>query len=935
MRLDVPGQGTGRAGRNPAALLLYILLVVIFYSPVIFAGKSLQPSLYQPHGVTEKGLYEDDSSRTPVNSFNVDIATPAYYEFPVNRLVGDLYRGGELPLWNPYQAGGTPLAAQYSSRAFFPYQILEDISPAWTWDFFLLGRLLIAGFFTYLFISALGLSFPASVAGGAFYMLSGTFVWFINLEQLVNVAMMVPIVMYAAERLARTGATRARESLAEVAFFGITVGMTLLAGQPEVALYVSLLAFLYYLVRAAGALRGAQWVVYNLKFLSSYVLGLLLALPLILPFLELVRSGYHIHPVGGDMGTQKLDNWQSVFAYLTPTVTEFPTNPEMINGVGLLVRIKDSFFRFLPINGVWDTLGGYTGATLAFVILTGVLYALARTDFRLRRYLFFFGGFGLAIILKNTGLPPFVWIGYIPMFDQVWTLRWAAPAWAFAFAVAGAISLELISARRPGKKPGPSGAPKTAMGRYFLARPHMAPTAAFLFMLVFYVMFSFIQVVDLTLNREIIFPDPMVPFVVPSMFMGHVLTVVFLAGAFVMAFAVLKGNRYGALLGLAALTVVELWWAVPRGYDERWLAYKLIPLAVGFVAVALYFMDRKKEAAVGVAAFLVAAFALDALSPHGFPDRRDPYAESPFVEFLRENIGHHRASGGYGVLFPNFSSALGIKDLRYVNSILPATFQSFRKDHLHVDSIDEGPSSGLWFSGRPERCKAVTWKEESRRLYDFWLRPTEEDVAVKLRNYSLLGLKYLVLPRDTRYGIHERALAFEPYSLDFLPVVYDGEVRVHENPWVLPRVFVAFGYEVAPDFESAQARAAEADFDARRTAVLEKDVGIPAEGEGDYTAEITEYNANSVAVDVTASSPGILVLTDVHYPGWKALVNGRPGEVLRVDGVVRGVVVPAGESRVEFVYRPVTFTAGSMAFFAAAGFCLFAFVRTRKGREGS
>ncbi|MFQ5465503.1 MAG: hypothetical protein ACE5EI_06210, partial [Thermodesulfobacteriota bacterium] len=562
--------------RNLTAFALYALLLCIFYSPVIFAGKSLNPALYQPHGVVDGGVY-NELERRPVNSFNIDIATQAYYEFPINKLVGDLYRRGELPLWNPYQAAGTPLAAQFSTRAFFPYQVIEDMSPVRAWDFFMLGRLLVAGFFTFLFLSLAGLGFPAAFAGGAFYMLSGTFVWFVNLEQLVNVAMMTPVVMYATERLRRS-APRLRDALGEVSLMGVSVGLLLLAGQPEVALYVSLLAALYYFLGGVGGLRrGGGFAAQGLKFLSSYALGLMLAMPLLLPFLELVRAGYHIHPVGGDMGTQVLDRWRTVFAYLTPSVTEFPTNPDMLSGVGLLVKVGGDWFRFLPINGVWDTLGGYTGVLLVFVVLTAMLLATAQRDFPLRRPLYFFSFFGFAIILKNVGLPPFVWIGRIPVFDQVWTLRWAAPAWTFAFAAAGAIALELLCRQGGREAEGgaePAGRPRWP-GGYFARSPQLAPTITFAVVLVAYFGLSFMPVVNLTLNRWLYFNDEMVAFVVPSMFVPSVLTIIVLTFAFFMTRAA-AGGRPRVLPALLALGVLELWWAVPRGYDPVWLMYKLV-----------------------------------------------------------------------------------------------------------------------------------------------------------------------------------------------------------------------------------------------------------------------------------------------------------------------------------------------------------------------
>ncbi|UCG80841.1 MAG: hypothetical protein JSV60_00735, partial [Desulfobacterales bacterium] len=92
---------------NIRALLFYLALISALYAPVVFGGKSLQPALYQPHGLVQGWPYAYEG-RKPVNTFNVDLATPAYYEWPVNKLVGDIYRTGSLPLWNPYQAAGTP-----------------------------------------------------------------------------------------------------------------------------------------------------------------------------------------------------------------------------------------------------------------------------------------------------------------------------------------------------------------------------------------------------------------------------------------------------------------------------------------------------------------------------------------------------------------------------------------------------------------------------------------------------------------------------------------------------------------------------------------------------------------------------------------------------------------------------------------------------------
>ena len=50
-------------------------------------------------------------------------------------------------------------------------------------------------------------------------------------------------------------------------------------------------------------------------------------------------------------------------------------------------------------------------------------------------------------------------------------------------------------------------------------------------------------------------------------------------------------------------------------------------------------------------------------------------------------------------------------------------------------------------------------------------------------------------------------------------------------------------------------------------------------------------------------APAILVLAEAWYPGWEAEVNGQPVRSFPVNGWMRGVVVPAGQTEVVWRYR--------------------------------
>jgi hypothetical protein len=76
------------------------------------------------------------------------------------------------------------------------------------------------------------------------------------------------------------------------------------------------------------------------------------------------------------------------------------------------------------------------------------------------------------------------------------------------------------------------------------------------------------------------------------------------------------------------------------------------------------------------------------------------------------------------------------------------------------------------------------------------------------------------------------------------------------------------------------------------------------------TAEVTRQEPNRIEVQTKSISPAILVLSENHYPGWRAYVDGKSVEVMRVDYNLRGVAVPAGSHLVKFVYRPKSVLVG-------------------------
>lgn len=896
-----PYGGKPHLSQHIKALFLYIIAISIIHAPVVFLGSTLSPGLIQPHGLVD-GWPLGYEGRTAVNSFNVDLATPAYYEWPVNKTAGDMWKRGDVPLWNPYQGGGAPFAADYSTRVFFPFQILEDISPPALWDFFLVGRPLIAGFFTYLFLNAIGLTFAASFLGGILYMFSGSFTWFINLEQYANAAMTLPVVMHAIELLLKNKGAR------NVSYLGVATALAILSGQPEAALYILALGAAYFSFRAVASSKAREFPRLFVKAAVGLLLGLMLALPLILIFIEYAGLGYNLHPGGSGVGLQHIENWKKVFSIFAPSATEVPAHPSLLPEA--LSAYKDAagaetFLRIFATKGAWDYVGGYAGIIAVYLGLTGLIISIVQKNRRLLGRIIFFLSFAAVIILKNFGVRPFLWLGHIPLFNRVWSPRWAGPAWVFALSIAGALgwqalndAVEVAPARHwllntLKKRSQAQGRAQADGGKYLVEgnKTLSAPAAAYIAVLSFLAFGPLKAAISIAVNSESYFVRSIAGHAAKAIVSGNIVPIVVLtAGLIISSYYLRTGKGLNALIPLAAL---ELWWDVPRGYGEGFLLLKFVPFAIGLIVVFFVVTGGKRGSIAAGVMFLAAFLYIDSSSPYGLAKRRDTFNEPPYVSFLKANKDEFRVMGGGGVLFPNYAGSAGLKDLRYIYALAPGNLVGFRYKNLETPVQNaEMAASALWFTGMPEHI-TENYDKEKGVYYGISYKGVEEDIAEKLPYYSFMGVRFILMPSS---------FAFKEQDLlkTGLKLVYDKEIRIYENPSAFPRAFVTY---------PAEAKAG--------SIIAEK-------------ALIKEYRANRVVIGAEAQKDGLLVLTDVYWPGWKAYVNGGEAEIMPVEDIARGVYIKKGRNEVMFSYMPESVKKGLMLAGASSVIMLaLAFSKTR------
>ena len=218
-------------------------------------------------------------------------------------------------------------------------------------------------------------------------------------------------------------------------------------------------------------------------------------------------------------------------------------------------------------------------------------------------------------------------------------------------------------------------------------------------------------------------------------------------------------------------------------------------------------------------------------------------------------------------------------------------------------------------------------RQETHTRFTDWIG------AGSLRALDLLNVRYLA-----SHGLELQAPEAEPQGgrRGFERRRF-GRLTVYENLDALPVAYVVHRAELAASDAAARARLRQPDFDPRSSVVLvgafESDRLAPPTGP--EVVETVSYGPNKVELHVDLSAPGIVVLTDVHYPGWQVWVDADEAELLRVNALVRGVFVPAGRHRLRVGYRPSRLAAGlAISSVAWLGWLAAAVALARRRRRG-
>jgi uncharacterized membrane protein YfhO len=100
-------------------------------------------------------------------------------------------------------------------------------------------------------------------------------------------------------------------------------------------------------------------------------------------------------------------------------------------------------------------------------------------------------------------------------------------------------------------------------------------------------------------------------------------------------------------------------------------------------------------------------------------------------------------------------------------------------------------------------------------------------------------------------------------------------------------------------------------------AKFKEQLGEAVEQDTASIVSITAYEPNQLKYDVNSGKGGVIVFSEIYYPGWTATVDGEPVELGRVNYILRALNVKPGKHEVVLSFFPKSVdTTESIAYIA-------------------
>ena len=398
-----------------ASIAWLVAVALVLLAPVLAHGSSFgsydvlsQFGILRHHGVVVHNLQAGDQSDQII---------------PWSTLAWTQVHHGQLPLWNPYEALGMPLAFNWQTAAFSVPSLVGYLVPlhlAFTVQVVL--TLVIAGTGTYALCRVLKLGTLACVFAGTVFELSGPMVGWLGWPHAAVLSWSGWL--FAAALCVVRGERRLRH----ITLLALVIAAMVYAGQAEILTLggLALLVFVVVLlIQRAPKLGGSGPIRRPILDVSLAVLtGIALGAPLLLPGSQVISGSQRAVP-GGDPAEILKGN---------------PALP-----LHNLVHVLTQGFDGLPTSGShwFGYIGGYS-ETAAYVGVIAVVLAVMGVAVRRGRPEVVALGILCVVMVAVAFVPPVVAILYrLPLIGTVLWQRAILPL-TFAVAVLAGVGMDAL-----------------------------------------------------------------------------------------------------------------------------------------------------------------------------------------------------------------------------------------------------------------------------------------------------------------------------------------------------------------------------------------------------------------------------------------------------------------------------------------------------------
>ncbi len=254
-------------------------------------------------------------------------------------------------------------------------------------------------------------------------------------------------------------------------------------------------------------------------------------------------------------------------------------------------------------------------------------------------------------------------------------------------------------------------------------------------------------------------------------------------------------------------------------------------------------------------------------------------------------------------------------------------------------NVATGEFSPFWLYGNEmmtgydpvlsERQKVFSGLDEAGRCFNLTMLEAQD------RTLDVFNARFVFVPPGfMKEELTSNKTRWREVIVERDPTKPYADYRVFENLRAMPRVWLVS--TARTEWEGDQLklmRGQLAGFDPLATVLVDHETSAKldsslfqtASASNDSTGKASIINRSPIrmTIETEATKASLLILSEMFYPGWKALIDGREVEVLRVNYNLRGVSIPAGKHLVEFSYRPKSITIGAAITWITA-LCLIA-----------